>query len=68
MRVLVRCSRTGRYLGDFDRWVDEAESAYDFSRVVDAEQAVRRERMTGMEAVLVYDSPVCELRVALREW
>jgi hypothetical protein len=68
MRILIRCKQSGLYLEEFGRWVAEPERAFDFRSIAQAESAVRRANLTGMEAILTYDRPVCELRVALGAW
>ena len=68
MRILIRCRQSGLYLAEFGSWVAEPERAFDFRSIAQAESTVRRDSLTGMEAILAYDRPVCELRVALGAW
>jgi hypothetical protein len=68
MRILIRCKQSGLYLGELGSWVAEPERAFDFRSIAQAELTVRRDSLTGMEAILAYDRPVCELRVALGAW
>jgi hypothetical protein len=68
MRILIRCKKSGLYLAEFGSWVAEPERALDFRSIALAELTVRRAGLTGMEAILAYDRPLCELRVALGAW
>lgn len=68
MRILIRCKQSGLYLAEFGRWVADPERAFDFRSIAQAESKVRSEGLTGMEAILAYERPMCELRVALGTW
>jgi len=68
MRILIRCKQSGLYLAELGSWVAEPEQAFDFRSIAQAESMVRRSNLTGMEAILAYDRPMCELRVALGAW
>jgi hypothetical protein len=68
MKILARCKQSGLYLAESERWVGESDRAAGFHSIAEAELAVRRANLKGMEVILSYDEPVCELRVALGAW
>jgi hypothetical protein len=65
--ILVRSRKTRLYYAGPNRWVSEPDSAVDFQLIQNAARACRCEKLAGVELVLRYEHPVCELRVPLEE-
>lgn len=61
--VLLREKRSGRYYAGHTGWVRNKTEALDFERIELAEAVATAERLQGVEIVLMYDRPNCELTV-----
>ncbi len=61
MKVLLRQSRTGLYYVSLREWTADAKSASTFDDVNTAIALSREANLTGVEVVLAYDDPVCDL-------
>jgi CheY-like chemotaxis protein len=61
--VLLREKLSGRYYGGRTGWVKTKAEAVDFERIELAEAVATAERLVGVEIVLMYERPECELRV-----
>jgi len=59
--VLLRKRDSGRFYAGYARWVKAKRDAVDFERIELAEAVASAERLDGVEIVLVYDHPDCEL-------
>ena len=65
MKVLLRNTETRLYYAGNDQWTGDATQARDFEHVEHATRTHQRDRLKGMEAVLVYSTPPCELVLPL---
>ncbi len=63
MKVHVREASTGRYYCRRGVWGQERAGALDFENIARASALVNAEGWRGMEIILAYDEPVCELVV-----
>jgi CheY-like chemotaxis protein len=61
--VLMRNKQSGRFYAGHTGWVREKTKALDFERIELAEAVATAERLEGVEIVLLYDQPSCELTV-----
>jgi hypothetical protein len=61
MRVLLRSAKTRLYCVGIDQWTQDPDGARDFELAEQAIQFGREEQLTGMEVVLSYDDPFCDL-------
>jgi hypothetical protein len=61
--VLLREKQSGRYYGGRTGWVRTKAEAVDFERIELAEAVATAERLAGVEIVLMYEQPECELTV-----
>jgi Response regulators consisting of a CheY-like receiver domain and a winged-helix DNA-binding domain len=61
--VLIRKRDTRRFYAGHAGWVKAKTDALDFERIELAEAVATAERLDGVEIVLVYDHPDCELTV-----
>jgi CheY-like chemotaxis protein len=59
--VLVRERQSGRFYAGHARWVTNRAEALDFQRIELAEAAATAEHLQGVEIVLAYEAPACEL-------
>ena len=66
-RVLLRNSSNGQWYAEPDRWVGECSGAREFGTVEEAVGFWRGLGVDGMEVVLRYDDPHCDLVLPLRE-
>lgn len=64
--VLLRNQETGQYYAGLNGWVGNCAGAHDFGAVENATQLARTEKLAGMEVVLRYDDPVCDLVLPFR--
>jgi CheY-like chemotaxis protein len=63
--VLLRKRDSGYFYGGYSSWVKAKKDALDFERIELAEAVAAAERLEGVEIVLVYDHPDCELTVPI---
>jgi hypothetical protein len=66
-RVLLRNRETGQFYAGSNGWSGNSSVAHDFDAVESATQFAKTERLAGMEVVLRYDDPVCDLILPLRQ-
>ena len=66
-QVLLRNSKTGQYYAGPSRWVGGCSGAREFGTVEEAIGFWRGLEVDGMEVVLHYDDPQCDLVLPLRE-
>jgi hypothetical protein len=66
MKVLLRKTETSLYYVGTNQWTADSSSARDFEQVEDAIQLHRDEQLTGVEVVLSYDDPRCDLVLPIR--
>ena len=59
--VLLRNRKSGRFYAGHAGWVNAKKDALDFERIELAEAVASAERLEGVEIVLVYNHPDCEL-------
>lgn len=62
MKVLLRDTGTGKYLGFDDQWVAEPWQAFAFAQIEAAGQKAMRG--SSLQVVLRYDDPECELALS----
>ena len=67
MKVLLRNQHNGHYYAGQNEWSTKSSSAYDFEEVQSAVRFVRTQQLKGIEAVLRYDDPACDLVLPLSE-
>jgi CheY-like chemotaxis protein len=60
-QVLLKKRDSGRFYAGHEGWVAAKRDALDFERIELAEAVACAERLEGVEIVLVYDHPDCEL-------
>ena len=65
MKVLLRSRQTGCYYAGPNEWSAKSSVAHDFEEVQSAIRFVRTQKLSGMEAVLSYDDPACDLVLPL---
>jgi hypothetical protein len=63
MRILLRSIQTGSYFQSAANWTDDADVAFDFEQIEQAEKAALETGLGQAEVVLSYDNPPCELRL-----
>ena len=67
MKVLVQNTKTGFYLSEEDRWVQEMSTALDFKNSMDALEHCLQKQLKGVQILLAsqnssqYDCPVSVL-------
>jgi hypothetical protein len=66
-KVLLRNRETGQYYAGTNGWTGNASLAHDFETVESAVQLAQTQRLPGMEAVLRYDNPGCDLILPVRQ-
>jgi hypothetical protein len=66
-QVLLRNSETGQWYAGPDRWIGACSGAREFGTVEEAIRFWRGLGVDGMEVVLHYDDPQCNLVLPLRE-
>jgi hypothetical protein len=66
-KVFLRNRDTGQYYAGANGWSASLSAAHDFDTVEAAVQFARTQRLAGMEVVLHYDNPVCDLVLPLRQ-
>lgn len=59
--VLLRQKQSAEFYAGHGRWVKEHSEAINFERVELAEAVATAENLNGVEIVLVYERPACEL-------
>ena len=67
MKVLLRKTNTCLYYVGTNQWTADSKLARDFEQVEGAIQLHRAEQLTGVEVVLTYDDPLCDLVLPLRD-
>jgi hypothetical protein len=65
MRILLRSLQTGSYFQTVANWTDDANVAFDFEQVEQAQKAALETGLAQAEVVLWYDSPPCQLRLPI---
>jgi hypothetical protein len=66
-KVFWRNRQTGQYYAGSNGWSENISVAHDFETVESAVELARTERLVGMEVVLRYDDPACDLILPLRQ-
>lgn len=61
--ILLRQKHSGRLYAGYGRWVGSQAEALNFERIELAEALATAERLDGVEIVLLYERPACELTV-----
>lgn len=61
MKVLLRKTHTCEYYAGDNRWTAEARDARDYDQVDRAIQVRREEELAGVEVILRFDDPFCDL-------
>jgi hypothetical protein len=61
--VLIREKRSGCFFAGHARWVTTRADALDFERIELAETVATAEHLEGVEIVVAYEAPACELTV-----
>ena len=65
--VFLRNTGTGQYYASPGRWVGDSPHAHDFCVVEDAFEFARTRKFVGVEVVLRYEDPACDLVLPLRQ-
>jgi len=65
MKVFLRNRETGQYCAGSNGWSAKSSMAQDFETINSATQFARTQKLTGMEVVLRYDDPACDLVLPL---
>jgi hypothetical protein len=65
-KVFLRNRETGHYYTGATGWSGNSSVAHDFDAVESATQFAKTERLAGVEVVLRYDDPGCDLILPLR--
>jgi hypothetical protein len=65
MKVLLRKISNSHYYVGTNRWTNDPKQARDFDQVDRAIQFHQDEKLTGVEVVLTYDDPFCDLVLPL---
>lgn len=69
MRVLLQNKQSKLYYATLNRRVSNPAGALDFHRVPDAAKFALEQKLFGMEIVVNYTEPECEVRLpVLPEW
>lgn len=66
MKVYLRNRKTGQYYTRPDGWCRDSVVAHDFRTVESAMKLGRSHKLIGVDVVLHYDHPACELVLPLR--
>ncbi len=66
MRVLLRQTQTKLFYNDRHQWTADARSAVDFCDVQRAIKIGRDAQLKGVEVVLAFDDPSCDLVLPLQ--
>jgi hypothetical protein len=66
-RVLLRNRETGQYYAGPSGWIKNCDATHCFDNVEDAVQSGRTQKLAGVEVVLRYEDPACDLVLPLRE-
>ena len=61
MKVYLRDAKTGAYYCSSKAWAPDRLEARNFERVENAAELVRGRGLEGMEIILAYDHPACDL-------
>ncbi len=64
--VFLRNHETHEYYAGIASWVCDQAGAYDFNNVETAVQLALEQKLDGLEIVLRYDDPACDLVVPVR--
>jgi len=67
VKVLLRQKGSSLYYAGADEWTPDPRHARDFEEVDRAIQFHRAEGVAGVDVVLSYDDPACDLVLPLRE-
>jgi hypothetical protein len=66
-KVLLRNQETGQYYLGSKGWSANAAMAQDFDTVESASNVAWTQRLSGLEVVLRYEDPACDLVLPLRQ-
>ena len=66
MKVLLRKTNNSHYYVADNQWTADSRYARDFGEIEQAIQVHREEKLAGVEVVLSYDDPLCDLVLPLR--
>jgi hypothetical protein len=67
MKVYLRNRQTGEYYAGPNGWSGNSSVAHEFETVERAVACTRTQNLAGMEVVLRYDYPVCDLVLPVRQ-
>ncbi len=66
-KVFLRNRETGLCYAGATGWIRHQDGAHDFGVVEDAVEFARNRRFLGVEVVLHYEDPVCDLVLPISE-
>ena len=66
MKVLLRKTNNSHYYVGNNQWTADSRYARDFEEVENAIQCHRDDQLMGVEVVLSYDDPLCDLVLPIR--
>jgi hypothetical protein len=66
MKVFLRRTNTNFYYAGNNDWTEDSRYARDFDQVEDAIQFHKDEKLAGVEVVLSYDDPFCNVALPLQ--
>ena len=66
MKVFLRNRETGQFYSGSNGWSGNSSEAHDFAKVEGAAEFARTQKLVGVEVVLRYDDPVCDLVLPFR--
>jgi hypothetical protein len=66
MKVLLRKTNDKLYYVGYNQWAADSKYARDFEEVEQAIQLHRDEELRGVEVVLSFDDPLCDLVLPIR--
>ena len=66
MKVLLRKTNNSHYYVGNNQWTVDSKYARDFEQVERAIELHRAEQLTGVEVVLRFDDPLCDLVLPIR--
>jgi hypothetical protein len=67
MKVFLRSSASGLFYVAPSHWVSHRDAAFDFQYPERATQLAREEKWAGIEMLLCYDVPRCDLIVPIAD-
>jgi hypothetical protein len=66
MKVLLRKTNNSHYYVGKNQWTADSRYARDFEEVENAIQCHRDDQLMGVEVVLRFDDPICDLALPIR--